>query len=62
MRKMDVNEKGSIHFFSYMLVYKCKKQKKLMRKFFNNAEKCRFKKETEIHIFVLSGTEERHKY
>lgn len=33
-----------------------------MRKFFNNAEKFRFKKETEIHIFVLSGTEERHKY
>lgn len=62
MRKMDVNEKGSIHFFSYMLVYKCKKQKKLMRIFFNNAEKCRFKRKTEIHIFVLSGTKERHKY
>lgn len=57
-----MNEKGSIHFFSYMLVYKCKKQKKLMRKFFNNAEKCMFKRKTEIHIFVLSGTKERHKY
>lgn len=33
-----------------------------MRKFFNNVEKCMFKRETEIHIFVLSGTKERHKY
>lgn len=33
-----------------------------MRIFFNNAEKCRFKRENEIHIFVLSGTKERHKY
>ena len=33
-----------------------------MRIFFNIAEKCEFKRETEEHIFVLLGTKERHKY
>lgn len=33
-----------------------------MIKFFNNAKKYGFKRKIEIHIFVLSGTKERHKY
>ncbi len=36
---MDVNEKGSIYFLVIDIRLLMKKLKKLMRKFFNNAEK-----------------------